>query len=66
MTTGSILVTPTSGTLASPSGSTIRADINRPDAATLAAARALPHIRPTSLLVLLSYARARKKSHNHE
>jgi 4-hydroxy-4-methyl-2-oxoglutarate aldolase len=40
MTTGSILVTPTSGTLASPSGSTIRADINRPDAATLAAARA--------------------------
>ena len=41
MTTGSILVTPTSGTLASPSGSTIRADINRPDAATLAAARAL-------------------------
>jgi len=40
--------------------------LNRARPATLAAARALPHIRPTSLLVLLSYARARKKSHNHE
>lgn len=42
MTSASSLAMPSSGTLASPSGPTIRADITRPDATTLTAARALP------------------------